>query len=735
MDKIEFIKFLDKMDRSQLEDYLEAVWRQEIELTPWQEIELTSRLRREQQAIPESYTKIYILMLALILTVPEYDGSVKRVLDALPEPPVPWQYDLMWVTHPEKGEVCEKCAALEGKIYGRDFGVKPELHPGCNCSLERVAKGSRAMKIRTYDAGAVRAVSEGQKRILEILAVPFGSMDRLDRYNQYLSPDTDYMVDVGDRRPLLYFHGNTPRGKPMKIPRTMGTAIVSKIDQRGIWTKTELPPEGRDELADITWEDALVGKARASSGSIDYLVRPQPVNGKWPKGKVDCWPLAEVSIFDTRHGKVPISDDAVVLPLRALYDEQGITLPDNFEAGEDKKEEEVKQPTIRTKGINMNEIEQAVQDALTKREAEAQAEQEKEAALRAKIEAELKEKPNYRATFNVNTIAGDKGLDADKLETFSFIRSLIEGGKTVAQGGIPRNAVPARAADLPLLETDAEELQMMVPEDLHNQIHDLLSAYSLPDKLSAAGLLPIYKTNRLIFNVPAEETALAALADIAEGGAYTANTPEFVNFAITMQKVGNYVSVSEEALEDQDLFQQWLVRACARSIALSKNVDFAGLLTAVAGTQIAATDVIEDAELIAAYYGLAQEYREKSCWFMNDSTLAYIRAMLVATPRAYGEFGFNPMSMGEVGEMLMNKPVYTNANWEAVVGGTDGVPGVTHVNLQEAMFWVERRRMSIFVDPYSTKLSAGTVNFLPSARYGGVIVNAAGIYNIDNNTE
>ena len=379
------------------------------------------------------------------------------------------------------------------------------------------------------------------------------------------------------------------------------------------------------------------------------------------------------------------------------------------------------------------DIKQAVAEALAAKEAEAKAKEEEREAIRAEVLAEVKAEPKYRSTFNVNKIQGDKGLEPEKLETFAFVRSLIEGAKTAAAGGIPRNA--ARASDLPLLETDAEELAMMVPDDMYNQVHDLLSAYSLPDKLNSMGLLPIYKTDKLTFNVPAEETALVAQADIAEGGAYTANTPEFVNFAITMQKVGSYVSVSEEALEDQDLFQQWLVRAVARSVALSKNADFAGLLTAVAGTQIAATDVIEDSELIAAYYGLAQEYREKSCWFMNDSTLAYIRAMLIATPRAYGEFGFAPMSMGEVGEMLMNKPVFTNSNWEAVVGGTDGTPGVTHVNLHEAMFWVERRKMSIFVDPYSTKLSAGTVNFLPSARYGGVIVNAAGLYNIDNNTE
>jgi HK97 family phage major capsid protein len=105
--------------------------------------------------------------------------------------------------------------------------------------------------------------------------------------------------------------------------------------------------------------------------------------------------------------------------------------------------------------------------------------------------------------------------------------------------------------------------------------------------------------------------------------------------------------------------------------------------------------------------------------------------MLVATPRAYGEFGFNPMSMGEAGEALMNKPVYTNGNWVALVGGATNNIGVTFANFDEAFFWVERKKLSIFVDPYSTRLSAGTVNFLPSARYAGATVNAAAVNGIE----
>ena len=159
-----------------------------------------------------------------------------------------------------------------------------------------------------------------------------------------------------------------------------------------------------------------------------------------------------------------------------------------------------------------------------------------------------------------------------------------------------------------------------------------------------------------------------------------------------------------------------------------------GLLEAIAGTQCAATDVYTDAEVLAAYYGLAQEYRDDSAWICNDSTLAFIRAMRTANPRDYGEIGFQYLSMGELGETLMGRKIYTNSNWDAVVGGVDDAIGLTHIDINEAVAWVERRGISIFVDPYSERAATGTINFLPSARFNGVVVNSAAIYSIENNT-
>ena len=87
--------------------------------------------------------------------------------------------------------------------------------------------------------------------------------------------------------------------------------------------------------------------------------------------------------------------------------------------------------------------------------------------------------------------------------------------------------------------------------------------------------------------------------------------------------------------------------------------------------------------------------------------------------------------MGEAGESLFNKPIFTNANWVALVGGATNNEGITFINLNEAIAWVERRGMSIFVDPYTERATAGAINFLPSMRYNAVTVNAAGMTSLD----
>lgn len=577
-------------------------------------------------------------------------------------------------------------------------------------------------KLRYKEAGAVRAISEGQKRILEVLAAPFGSPDRLDRYDQYLDSDTDFMIQVGDKRPLLYFHGRAPSGRQLDTPTVIGPpAEVTRIDKHGVWMRADISERG--ELQDKTWDAAKRNKARASTGSIGYLVRPQPVRGKYPSGKVDIWPIAELSVFDAEDGRVPISDDAVAVPLRGVYEQSGLELPEYFEAGEDKESAVDTNSNLDQRGKLMDE--KTFNELYESRKAKEKEEQDRIDAIVAKRLEE--EKKNFRATFNVNTIDDSRAKkNADDEEEFAFYRGLIEDARRVADGGLPRRAAGS------LEETESDELGDLVPDQLYNKLFAKLQEYSVVDKLASKGYMTIHKASRLTFSAPQNVVHMTPLADIAEEGAYVQQVPTFDAKQATMQKVGNYVTVTEEGLDDQTLFQSWFPGECARAVALSKNADLYALTNSIAGTDVATRSAITVGELMAVRYGIEQQYREKAIWLMNDATIAYLRGLRDANNFVFGDAGFAPWGgMGELGEGLLGKPVFANANWEDITGADAADKVIDFLNMDQAIFWAERKKLRIFVDPYSTRISAGTINFLPMARYGGVVKDSEAMAGID----
>ena len=190
-------------------------------------------------------------------------------------------------------------------------------------------------------AGAVRAL-DGRR--LEILAAPYGSPTDRDHLNEWFSARTDFMIDVGDKRPALYFHGFTPDKKMSVKPTSnvLGKAHVSRIDDEGVWMEAELK-EGR--LADRVWEAAEKGTCRASTGSINYLCRSDDKTGE-----VLAWPIAEISLIDEGLGRHPVNDKAVALPIRAMFEALDLEVPEAF--GEDADDEPVvSNPTMRTQGV------------------------------------------------------------------------------------------------------------------------------------------------------------------------------------------------------------------------------------------------------------------------------------------------------------------------------------------------------------------------------------------------
>ena len=134
-------------------------------------------------------------------------------------------FDLIFTT---TDDPCPECEVESGKIYGKETDKipGPGMHPHCRCKFVKVYRKElevvKAMNLKYAAGGAVRAMGASDAMVLEVLAAPFGGPKRRDRLGQYLSARTDYMIDVGGKRPTLYLHGYSPRRRAMEIPPGVG---------------------------------------------------------------------------------------------------------------------------------------------------------------------------------------------------------------------------------------------------------------------------------------------------------------------------------------------------------------------------------------------------------------------------------------------------------------------------------------------------------------------------------
>jgi len=180
-------------------------------------------------------------------------------------------------------------------------------------------------EIRTITAASIKATGEMR---LEVLGAPFGGhLDGKDAHGEYFSEKTDFMMEIGDKRPVIYYHGMTPRGTNSLRPEVIGTAELIRKDKQGLWFDVVLK-EG-SELARRVWEAARDGLAKASSGAVNYLVRIAEKTGE-----ILTWALAELSLIDIGAGRHPANELAVV-NVKSLFDNAGLDYPESFqESGE-----------------------------------------------------------------------------------------------------------------------------------------------------------------------------------------------------------------------------------------------------------------------------------------------------------------------------------------------------------------------------------------------------------------
>lgn len=576
------------------------------------------------------------------------------------------------------------------------------------------------MEMRFRFGGAIRAL-EGRR--LEVLACPFGSPDDLDHLDEFMTARTDFMLDVGDRRPALYFHGFTPDKRMTARPFPIGVATASRSDDEGLWMEVELK-EGH--LADRVWKSAEEGRCRASTGAVNYLCRSSK------QGEVLVWPIGELSLLDEGLGRHPVNDKAVAIPLRASFKALDIPVPEAFgekaadwetlfegldlsdDEGETEMTPEEIQAAIRAALV---EERKAILDEATARE-----------ELKKSIIEELKGDPEHRALFSVPKGETKKGLFLtedqkkrgltieDLKETHEFVWNLRHGGTPEMRAGISYEPSGEGAMRV-LEETEAAEGLAFVPQELDAQVQSLKTETSLVDQIGIFRR----KSNRLIYNFIREDAGMGALAAIAEEGAYVANEPAFALAPVTVGKYGSMVTATEELLEDQNIFQTWFTGKVARMWALAENLHLFTIAKA-GGMEGTHSDTITAAEVIAFPFTMPEEWVARAHWVMAAATMGAHRGLLIATPRAFGDF---PTFGGREWPTFMGMPCHLNSNWEAI-GAGDTTLTMSLIN-PEGVGWVERAGISIFVDPYGDRAN-GRVRFFPRVRFACINTQAAGIY-------
>jgi hypothetical protein len=229
----------------------------------------------------------------------------------------------------------------------------------------------------------IKALDDWQ---LEVRGVPYGGPNGgRDADGEYFDASTNLHDDKFALPPVVYYHGFGPNGEPLGDPEFIGKTTGSEKRSDGVWYRVVL--DKTSQLAQRVWQAAKDGLARASSGSINHLVRIAK------DGHILHWPVAELSVFDIGDGRRPANGYAVALPvMKSIYKQAGIEMPEiaepeaNGGAGENLAKAASDNQQDET--INNSNVKHMEKNKMDEKELKAQLEAAK-AAGRAEHEAEI----------------------------------------------------------------------------------------------------------------------------------------------------------------------------------------------------------------------------------------------------------------------------------------------------------------------------------------------------------
>lgn len=545
--------------------------------------------------------------------------------------------------------------------------------------------------------------------------VRFSNPDEPDLEGDFFDVATD--LNIPETLPVLYNHGMDGTIKK----RVIGKATTI-IEDAGVWAESQL--NMRDEYEKAIYEMAKAGKLGYSSGALSHLVEREPAGKAF---HIKSWFIGEVSLTPT-----PAEFRNTVVSLKSLIPSDA-ALSDN--------DDETK-PIMEKKNMEENDVkaltEQAIADALKKRDEQAAKEAELKAAREAELEAAKSEaykqavadlksrKVRYHSTEPV-----DDDNDGAKAFKSWAITGQVNDGLIEPDSSYDIKSGSSKAA---WNVTTGASGGYLVPDPLFNQINAKRNLASWVRQLP----VQMFQTSADHLLVPAEDTSMTAFTQTAEAAAYTENEATVKQVDLILYKYTKVQKMSEEFMQyNSTNWESWFADALGRAVATTENTIFTQgvgttapegvVVGATVANTTATTDIILPAELSAffGYLGAGYNVRSECGLLMNNTTKWYL-AGYTGNPFTYQQ---TPAASGVV-DQIMGYPVvvdddvvvYTTASAKCILFGNFRFYGV-----------VEKPGIVVQRNPY-LYMANGQVGLFASIFRGGGVLQSEAFYYLTNHS-
>ena len=488
---------------------------------------------------------------------------------------------------------------------------------------------------------SLKSIEEYKSEPLSVLFVPFGGhIKGRDSDGEAFHEDTDIVLNIGDSRPITYYHGFGPDdpNKMQDKPAIIGRLVYTHKDEQGHWGDAYLDSD--EELAQrIMVAIANGDEVKSSSGAVSHLVRNSE------GGLIDIWPTGEVALFDTNKWRRPANELAIVQK-KSISEVEADEPQDADSVGEtepvseqEAEAEPVLDVALTTKNNKHEEfnMETEIKEVEQVEKVTPEIDYEKLAkAMKDVFPAETKGAPAH-----IKMGLGEK----DEIQAFMhFVKTGQENLYTKGSNATDMNI------------TTAADGKNIVPTGFYNQIIARRDEAMLAQKL---GVTEIPGKGTTV-DVPYDDEDDGEFVHTTETGTFDQDAPALGKKSLTFKKYTKYIDISHELLRDEDakllsFLSNWVGRGMAKThndLLITEVESFGSPLKTFASTSAVAVGELEamvfDSDMVSYLEG------GNPAWVMSGPSYAKI-ASLVGDARSYVA---TPQGTGIQGPGILGYPVY-----------------------------------------------------------------------------